>query len=324
MKYIFSILCISVILYAFPLNEKTLMDISRTYGYYQGQLYTLNTIQKKYPDLANQVFVAKTKFNLSFGDVTQHVDLIMDKYPEWKSIKKSIVANTRKKINLDGLTHRQAVNFITAVEQRAKGKVESPVLETLLILKPDYKKNPEKEFYDGFKKRYQCNDFKKSKGVDFLIDIPMSWASKKANRPNIVRKFISNNGHGPAIAMVLVKNIPDGKTISESDIKNAMNKNDMETMLPPNAILKGYGFIKLEGLPGYWQRFTITVQRLKQKLTIETLSYTFFYKNKLIQIQFQVANLHNSKLNKIFQKYESLFDSIINSFVLTDVYRRLM
>jgi hypothetical protein len=308
-------------LFAFPLNQKTILDISRTYGYYQGQLYTLNTIKEKYPKLANKVEMAKIKFDLSFGDSIKNLNTIMNQYEKWKSIKKDIVADMRKRLNLNNMSYQEADNFIHVVEKRAEGKIESPVLETLLMLKPDYESHPEKEFYDGFKKRYTCDDFKKSKGIDFLIDIPISWASKKANRPNIVRKFIAQNGYESTMAMILVLELPDGETFSENDVKSAINREYMEASMPPNAKLKDYGFIVLETLPGYWQRYSLSAQRLRETLTMEVLAYTLFYKDKLIQIQFQVVNSNNKDINQKFKKYEPLFDSIINSFVLTDLYK---
>ena len=57
-------------------------------------------------------------------------------------------------------------------------------------------------------------------------------------------------------------------------------------------------------------------------MTIEMLAYTIFYKDKLIQIQFQVGDFSNRDLDKRFKKFEPLFDSIINSFVLTSLYEK--
>ena len=321
-KLLFLILIFSTSLFATPINKQIIMDISRTYGYYQGQLYSLNTIKKKYPKLANDVFVAKSEFDSSFGKSIENIDTLMDKYDGWKSIKKDIVKNIHTKLNLSKLTYQESIQFIQLVKQRAKGNIETPVLETLLMLNPEYEENPEKEFYDGFKKRYKCDDFKKSKGVDFLIDIPMSWASKKANRPNIVRKFIAQNGYNPVMVMIQILNFSDGKYLSTNDIKRMVNKKQMQKALPANTKLKDYGFIKLETLPGYWQRYSMKVQRIRKTITFEVLAYTIIYGNKLIKIQFMVGDFKNKNLNTKFKKFEPLFDSIINSFVLTSLYKQ--
>jgi len=319
MKAIFFILTLSSFLFAIPITKQTIIDISTTYGYYQGQEYILNAIKKKYPKLSNEVLIAKSKFDLSFSKSIKNIDTLMSKHDRWESIKKDIVNN---KLDLSNLTYTESVNFIDRVKERAKGNIETPVLETLLILNPSYENNPEKEFYDGFKKKYISDGLKKSKGIEFSLDVPMSWISKEANRPNIVRKFISQNGHGTEMAMVLVYNFPDGKYLSVNDIKSAVNKKDMKEALPPNAILKDYGYIKVETLPSYWQRYSIAMQRFKKTMTTEILAYTIFYGDKLIQIQFHIGDFDNKNFEKRFKKFEPLFDSIINSFVLTSLYKQ--
>ena len=112
------------------------MDISRTYGYYQGQQYSLDTIKKKYPKLSNQVFIAKSEFDLSFSKSIKNIDTLMGKYDGWKSIKKDIIKNIHTKLDLSNLTYNESIDFIDMVNQRAKGNIETPVLETLLMLKP--------------------------------------------------------------------------------------------------------------------------------------------------------------------------------------------
>lgn len=322
MKYLFIIFTFTVSLYSLSLNKQMIMDISRTYGYYQGQQYSLDTIKNKYPKLSNQVFIAKNEFDLSFAKSIKNIDTLMGKYDRWNSIKKDIVKNIHTKFDLSNLTYKESIDFINMVKQRAKGNIGTPVLETLLILNSSYEENPEKEFYDGFKKKYTSDNLKKSKGVEFSLDVPMSWISKEANRPNIVRKFISQNGHSIEMAMILVYDFPDGELLSANDIKSTINKKDMKEALPPNAILKDYGFIKLETLPGYWQRYSMTIQRVRKTMTIEMLAYTIFYGDKLIQIQFQVGDFDNKNLEKRFKKFEPLFDSIINSFVLISLYKQ--
>lgn len=318
--FFLSSLLLSVNVKAIELNEKLLLDISRTNGYIIGQTHALDTIKKKFPDLSNQVFIAKSEFDLSFSKSIKNIDTTMSKYDGWESIKKNMAEDIAKKLDYSNLTHNESVAFIETIKQRARGKIETPILETLLMFDPNYEKNPEKEFYDGFKKKYISDDLKKSKGVEFALHVPMSWISKEANRPNIVRKFISQNGHSSEMTMILVFDFPEGNALTASEIKSFLNQEDMQNNLPPDAILKDYGFFTLETLPGYWQRYTLAVERMKFKLTSEVLCYTLFYKDKMIQIQFQVGDFDNKDLEQKFKKFEPLFDSIVNSFVLTDLY----
>lgn len=321
MKVISLLFTFILSVYALPLNKQTMMDIGRTYGYYIGQNYTLDKIKEKYPKLSNDILIVKSEFDLSFSKSIKNIDTIMGKYEKWNEIKKDIKKNIHSKLDLSNLTYNESIEFIKTVKNRSKGQIESPVLETLLMLNTEYEENPHKEYYDGFRKKYISDDLVKSKGITFSMDIPMSWISKKANRPNIVRKFISQNGYSTEGAMVLVYDFPDGIYLTENEIKNSINKKYMDEATPPNAILKDYGFIKLETLPGYWQRYSMTMQRLRKTFTIEMLAYTLFYKNKLIQIQFSVSDIHNNNLEGRFKKFEPLFDAIANSFVLRDVYQ---
>jgi hypothetical protein len=324
MKFIYLLIIFTLSVFAIPLNKQIIMNMSMAYGYYLGQSYTLDKIKEKYSQLSNDVLIAKTKFDLSFGKSIKNIDTIMGKSPEWKNIKEKIKEKIHSKLDVSYLTYNESIDFINTVKKRAKGKIASPVLETLLMLNPKYEENPQEEFYDGFKKKYISDDLVKSKGLTFSIEVPMSWASRKANRPNIVRKFISQNGYGSEMAMILIYNLPEGKHVTENEIKNSINREYIKTTTPTNAILKGHGFIRIENLPGYWQKFIITRQRLRKSIKMETLIYRLFYKDKLIQLSFMVGSLNsksNLELEKRFKKFKTLFDLMANSFVLRNLYQ---
>jgi hypothetical protein len=324
MKFIYFLIIFTLSVFAIPLNKQIIMNMGMAYGYYLGQSYTLDKIKEKYPQLSNDVLIAKTKFDLSFGKSIKNIDTIMGKSPEWKNIKEKSKEKIHSKLDVSYLTYNESIDFINTVKKRAKGKIASPVLETLLMLNPKYEENPQEEFYDGFKKKYISDDLVKSKGLTFSIEVPMSWASRKANRPNIVRKFISQNGYGSEMAMVLIYNFPEGKYLTENEIKNSISREYMKKTIPANAILKDYGFIRLENLPGYWQKVIITRQRLRKSIKINTLIYTLFYKDKYIQIVFMVSDLNNKSnlaLEKRFKKFKTLFDLMANSFVLRNLYQ---
>ncbi|MDX4013242.1 hypothetical protein Q6A86_09620 [Aliarcobacter skirrowii] len=78
MKLIFFLYFLSISVFAISLNEQTIMDISRTYGYTIGQNYTLDKIREKYPKLSNDILIVKSELDTIqiLGKVVGKVGLI--------------------------------------------------------------------------------------------------------------------------------------------------------------------------------------------------------------------------------------------------------
>ncbi|BAN68743.1 conserved hypothetical protein [endosymbiont of unidentified scaly snail isolate Monju] len=223
------------------------------------------------------------------------------------------------------MSETQARQFVGLVRERAKGKIESPILETLLLFKPDYEKRPEREFLDGYKYKYTTNGKGKAKGVAFSIEIPKTWAAKEGNRPNIVQKFVSENGRGFELLLVLIGEIPLqlGEIITEKDVAETLNPDDIKDFLPDGSKYINSGKLTLENLPGFWVQFKINMSRLRYSVGMEGVMYVIFYKNKMIQIQGQVMTSVNGKPMDRggLRKYEKLFDLMANSFVIANLYK---
>ena len=201
MKFIQKILLILLItinINAIELNQNLMMDMSRTYGYYIGQTHVLDLIEKIYPNLKNDVFLAKNEFDLkylkSIKEIEQNFLKIMTK-KQWDEYKVNLKNKIKEQLKYDYITQQESLNFIQEVKTRATGNIESPVIETLLMFNPTYQKNPISELSDNFFQKYNSKDNPKAKVVDFTVKAPKSWKSEEANRPNIVRKFGSNNGY---------------------------------------------------------------------------------------------------------------------------------
>ena len=189
MKFIQKILLILLItinIHAIELNKNLILDMGRTYGYYVGQTYALDSIEKKYPNLKNDVFLVKNEFDLKYLKSLKEIEKNFSKHmtkKQWDEFK----ANTKKKIieqlNYDYISQQDALNFIQEVKTRATGNIESPVIETLLMFNQTYQKNPISELSDNFFQKYNSKDNPKAKGVNFTVKAPRSWKSEEANRP---------------------------------------------------------------------------------------------------------------------------------------------
>lgn len=309
------------------LSNALAKDIGKSYGFYLGQDYSLKEISKKYPSLSGLALIAEKEFSANFKSSIEGMDAIMLKYAkaEWKKIKNQLSQQIAGSININQITEAQARQFIELVRQRAKGSIDSPILETLLLFKSGYEDNPEREFLDDYKYKYTANGSGKAKGVAFSIESPTTWKAKDGNRPNIVQKFVSENGKGLELLLVLIKEIPlqPGEKITEKDILEILNPKDIKDVLPDGSIYINSGKLTLENLPGYWVHFKLNMSRVRNSVGMETIMYTIFYKNKMIQIQGQVTTSFNGKQmgRGGLKKYEKLFDLMANSFVLPGMYK---
>ncbi len=302
-------------------------DIGQTYGFYLGQNYSLSEISKKYPSMSGLALIAEKEFAAAFKSSIEGMDALMSKHAkaEWERIKDQLTNRVADSLNIDQATESQARQFIELVRQRAKGNIESPVIETLLLFKSGYEKHPEHEFLDGYKQKYTSNGAGKAKGVAFSIEAPKTWAAKEGNRPNIVQKFVSENGRGLELLLVLIKEMPlqPGEMITDKDVAEILNPTDIKDFLPDSAEHIASGKLTLENLPGFWVHFKLNMSRVRNSVGMETIIYVIFYKDKMIQIQGQVTTSANGKAIERggLEKYEKLFDLMANSFVIASMYK---
>ena len=312
--------------YAITPNKDLMLDMSRTYGYYLGQNYALDNIEKKYPSLKNEIFLVKNEFDLkylkSIKEIEQFYIKNMSK-KQWNDFKSTISNGIKKQLNTN-ISYEEALESIKTGKARIKGEIESPVIETLLMFNPAYQKNPILELSDNFYQNFNTKNHSKAKGVDFSVKVPKSWKSSEGNRPNIIRKFASNNGFivddfFSEYIMFLVFDLPmEVNSLTQQDV------NEFCTELPENTILRECKKTNLENLPVITQRFKMNMSRLDANMTIELIQYNIFFKNKIIMIQGHVGTMNQKVSEKVllerFEKFKPVFNYVANSLVINDLY----
>ena len=302
--------------------------MSRTYGYYIGQTYTLDNIKKKYPNLQNEIFLIKNDFDLkylkSIKDIEQFFTKNMSK-KQWSDLQKMVKDGIKKQLNTN-ISYEESLEAIQVVKARIKGDIESPVIETLLMFNPNYQKNPIEELNDKFIQTYNSKDNPKAKGVDFSVKVPKSWKSQEANRPNIVRKFTSNNGYIIEDTfieniMILVYDLPiEVKKLTSQDVTDVCND------IPENSVLRECKATTLENLPVVVQRLKLNMKRSENCMNMEVVQYNVFYKNKMIIIQGQVGTMNEKISEKTllerFEKFKPVFNYVANSLMISNLYKQ--
>lgn len=233
-----------------------------------------------------------------------------------------------------------AVQFLDEVESRAKGKIPSPMLETLLSYQ--FIERPFNELARGFKRIYRTKGHRKAKGLDLQIEYPKSWSKREGNRPNVIQFFGSNNGRGPAYALIMIRDMvkdaqgeltrediqvimtPEGskelasEMLSENSLREMANEMGMTNVQNINTKR-----MMLDNWPGAMLEFIGDKQRLDHTITMYNRIYIAIYKNYMIFLQCQVAKIPGETQDALKTKisqFAPLFYLMANSLVIQSQY----
>lgn len=312
------------------LTDAVVRDIGQTYGFHLSQSFSLDAVEQKYNDIAPQARIARLQFDSRFGSSIRNMDAVLSRNGgEWPKVKTEL----RKKIfamyDNQAVTRDLAKSFVETVSKRANGEIPTPIIETLLTFHPSYIAKPGREFLDGFKVRFTSDGSGKAKSVRFHLDYPKSWSSADGDRPNVVRKFVSQNGRGFEIITVIVKSLPlsPGQKLTEKDIEGMVSEvatlKELKKMLPDGASFISGGPIRLDGRPGFYQKYSLKRQRLDLTFTSMIVSYTVYYQNSIISIHCAVGSeaIEEQNVERRFDRFEPLFKLVANSFMIESQWR---
>ena len=295
-------------------------ELFSTYGFCKGQEFSLQNISNKFPTLQLQALRVKSEFQTTFGKSCDYIGSLFS-----EEVRRTLDGKLQQFNNIDSLTVETANAFIIKVRERAKGEIDSPWKETLLVFNPDFEENPAWEFSRGFVKKYETVNHPKAKGLSLEIKVPFSWKAREGNRPNIVQFFKGKNGYGEATFAFQVRDFtpPKGMKITQKDLNELFSVKGLKDVVDENSTLIESKPIVLEGQKGGMIIYDSVAERLDIKLKVRTLTYVTVYNNRMILLQFAVGNTED-KINetvKEFNKNRPLFQLIANSLVILDKYK---
>jgi len=299
------------------------VELSRVVGFIKGQRYSLNRIKTELPELALQAGKAESEFNLAFGAGEKKIldamrEMLGASFPGYEKKLHEVLAS---KLASQPITRQLALDFIAQVESRARGELPSPVRETLLSYQ--FMGMPAEEFSRGYTGVFRTTGHPKAKGLDFQISYPASWKAAEGDRPNVVQKFMSRNGRGLEIIVLIVKDLPlpPGYKMTERELISMFVESELKR-------IAGSGFISgkpitLDGHRGGMFVSDEAVQRLDVTLKIRTLQFVTVRRGKLIMVQCMVSTPpgEEATLQERFNRLEPLFRLVGNSFILQEQYR---
>jgi hypothetical protein len=301
------------------------LRVSEAFGFIKGQNNSLDIIKNKYPELEMSAFRAQNLFKATYGNCLEKMqNFLISAFEEegFTAFENKLNEEVKKLTSKIDLSEDVAISFILEVEERAKGNIPSPILETLLSFK--YADYPQFEFIDGFVNVFNTKGHPKSKGTDWQIKVPKSWRKAEAERPNIIQKFISDYGDGNQSIMLLVKNLdlPEGYILSKEEIDEMFSEEEMKKIAVDGTKFISYTKTTIENKIAVILEVEKTAERLDIKTKIRMQQYMFIHNNKMYCMEGMVSTKDLSKdLAAEMKKYNPVFRLVANSIVLKDKYR---
>jgi len=302
--------------FAEQLSNDDVRDMFHTRGFCMGQTLSLDEIGRKFPSLAAAAEIAKLEFSGAFGPAVTAMSKKLEDIgsAKWDEAKQPMSTFPNDKLNFAYVTEAQTKEFVTTVRQRAEGQIEERTLQTLLMWNPTHRAHPESEFV-RYKRKCVTNVEGKSKGIKWQIEYPVSWASLEAERPNIVRKFVSERGRGSEYALVIVKALAPADRLTKREIDQAFSATAIREFVPPGATFISGKRISFDSLPGGMITFSLAADRMGQQFKMRSLCYMTFFRDKVVMLQFSTTDD-----DATFTRFEPLFRVMANSTVILSRY----
>jgi len=306
------------------INKSNEELLSQAYGYLKGQDYSLSKISEANPDLKSEVIKTRLKFNSTFGIAKKNIELELETlFGDYFDTYKSEMDKQFKELFTNQTYEKEtSLTFLREVEKRAEGIIETPVLETLLTYQ--FINNPSKELTKGFIKSYSTEGHPKSKNITVNAKLPLSWKQKETERPNIVQKFISNNGIGLESIMFMVKDLglPKDYKVTQEEIDDIFNESELKHLVPENSDFISAKKIYLDGQVSGEVIFSSTIRRLDFSIRMKAIHFIAIIKGKMFFLQCGVTAVKNQDLDVKFNLFLPLFKKVANSLVFPEKYSK--
>jgi len=298
---------------------------SNAYGYLVGQENSLKFIEDKYPQFSLDILKVKLLFQSTFGKSKKEIEKYLvefigqEKFDEFNS---ELMVKMNKLLTTKVFNEETIPNDISEVEERAKGQIPSPILETLLSFQ--FSDRPEEELIKGFYTVFKTKGHPKSKNTDWQFKVPKSFKAEEADRPNIIQKFRSNYGSGNASIMIIVKDldIPKNTIFTKKDIDNYFTEINAKDWVPEGGKFISFKKMMFDNQIGAMIEIETISENLDYKFKNRMAMFTFIYNNKMYTLQgFVNEGSIDKDLTGSMLKFMPLFRLVANSIVVNDQYK---
>lgn len=310
-----------------PIVKKTKYErVTQTYEFVKIQDGFLSLFKKQFPQLELNILKSELAFNTTFGKSNEGMKKYLNEFigeVEFNKYEGRLNSDMKTALENISFVEQDAVNFIGDVEKRAKGIIDTPILETLLYFQ--YTSNPQGEFLAGFTTKYSTKGHSKSKNTDWQIKIPKSWKAEEGERPNIIQKFTSDYGNGNESFMLLVNelDLPVGYKMTNDELNSFFSEKEMNTLMTTtNRKFISFSKMTIENNIGGMVECEQISERMGVQIKMRLVQFMFIKENKMYILFGSVSSSDIlMDLEVEMKKYLPLFKQIVNSCVLNDQYK---
>ena len=301
--------------------------LAKSWGYYQGQLYRLDRVERHHPDLQTSIFIARKEFTGAFPDFEENVRRTFlswgAKEEDISLMRKSMMDSITPMIEREPIGRESAQAFIETVKQRSKGKdIPEDILQYLLAAA--FMDRPEQEISRGWREEFTTLNHPKAKGVTVQLRPPKSFKRQEGDRPNIVSKWTSEAGNGMEMLMLMVLN-SDEKPLSRKQIEEDIRLGDRSEI---KQSLKGAGTVVAlrpftqELAAGYIAEVQSDLERAGLEISLRQRQFVLFTPGRAIMFACQVGapRREASQLESRMKRLSELCRQVANSLVLPQQY----
>jgi len=320
--YFFLISIVSISSHAFNPNQEAAIGLFGARGYVVNQQAKIKKIDSLYPELATDVKLAQMEFDLAYPNAIESIEI------KAKQIFGDVVLQGFATTDLEvknhfeklTITKDEAIAFIKLVQNRASGNIERDNVKKFLNAVIFFDE-PHREF----KKNVVNYDFSgndKSKGLDVIVQMPLSWQPVDSNLPNTIKGWRSEVGTGSGYNSIDIRKF-EGQYITEKNILDSVKMGIVPRgMAQKENIKSSIQFVKLSRLPGVIFNTETTGKRLDYEFIVVATQLILYDNDKTISLNCGVFDkLESQSLARAtMSRFSSLCQAFFNSIVVKNKF----
>ena len=290
-------------------EQKTEVELDKTYGYIKSQELLALKIQQNYPELGPRIERATQLFYSNFGPGLKRMDQeIRSKY------KQSYPELSKKLINLGNDTFKHfskesAERFLQSYEQMSVGRIKSPYLETLLA--HQFGSLALTQYFRSFNKEYSVSNFTKDELLKIKLRIPNNWSENyKKDHKLVLKKFQNDLGNGNIILNV-VKTGTKGLEATPETIPGLLTE-----LVPKNAIITKSTKKSMGNGQACFVNFIDRQASINSKIKRNVSLYIVEQADQLLILDFSIY-IPNEDTNNLTNDIGGLFDQIVSTIEIS-------